>query len=230
MMADLACLAPSGETPADALGAVFACDGPDLDAGLLGLAGVVLPVEGEGRAAALLDAGAARVFIGEAALSDCGVVERLATRFGTERVGIYARARRMEVGWSFETVSNADFKVVTPSVCEPSWEILRADGSRSGTRVHWWLGEMMKRGASAALLRVDLRDDADLNLCAGLVEELGERLWLGPLDDAVPALADWVAYGKLVRIVLPPSLYARRDALLPAPAAEIASAPTGEAA
>jgi hypothetical protein len=215
MSTAFSCLAPPGETPADAPGAVFACDGPDLGNDLAPLAGVVLPAEGEARAAALLDTGAVRVFVGDAALRDAGVVERLVSRFGGERIGVYVPARRMEVGWSFETVSNADFRVVTPSVCEPCWEILRADGSRSGTRVHWWLGEMIKRGVSATLVRVDIRDDADLNVCAGLVEDFGERLWLGPLADPAPALADWVAYGKLARIVLPPALYARREQLLP---------------
>ena len=230
MNTEFSCLAAAGEMLPDHVGASFACDVAGIEAGLATLAGVVLATQGEARAAALLEAGAARVFVGGAALADCGVVERLAARFGTARVGVYVAARRMEVGWSFETVSNADFKVVTPSLCEPCWEILRADGSRSGTQVHWWLGEMIKRGASAALVRVDLRDDADLNLCAGLVEDLGARLWLGPLDDTAPALADWVAYGKLARIVLPPALFALRDGLLPAPATESEPSSTMEAA
>mgnify|MGYP005844902551 CR=1 FL=1 len=229
MSIELACFVPAGEpSPVMEDSAVFVCDRPALD--LNDGSSVVLPVEDEARAVALLEAGAARVFVGDAALADAGVVARLAGRFGEARVGVYVPARRMEVSWSFETVSNADFKVVTPSVCEPCWEILRADGSASGTRVHWWLGEMIKRGASAALLRVDLRDDADLNLCAGLVEELGERLWLGPLAHSEPALGDWVAYGKLARIVLPPALFARRDELLPQPAVEPVPASNLEAA
>lgn len=200
---------PDGVDPAD----VFAFDDERIDGKLAALAGVVLRAAGETRAEALFAAGAARVFVGEAALRDSGVVERLAAKFGAGRVGVYVSARRIEVGWSFDTTSNADFRVVTPSQCEPGWEMLRADGSRSGVRVHWWLGEVMQRGAAAALVQVDLRDDADLNLCAGLVEDFGERLWLGPLDDAEPALDDWVGYGRIARMALPPPLFARRDVL-----------------
>lgn len=244
MNAEIACLAAAGEALPEDAAVAFVCDAaaaarlatrppPAPPATPAVLAGVVLPTEGEARAAQLLEAGAGRVFVGAAALADCGVVERLAQRFGTACVGVYVPAQRMEVSWSFETVSNADFKVVTPSVCEPCWEILRADGSASGTRVHWWLGEMMRRGASAALLRVDIGDDADLNLCAGLAEAVGgdrgERLWLGPLHETAPALADWVAYGRLARIVLPPALFARRSELLP-PAAGTEPSASVEAA
>lgn len=209
------CFSVAGEHVEAAEGALFVCDAPGMEASLAACDGVVLPVQGEARAAALLEADAKRVFLGEAALADCGVVERLADRFGAERIGVAISAKRMEGSWSFDKVSNADFKVVAPSVCEPCWEILRADGTRSGTRVHWWLSEMMKRGAAAALVRVDIRDDADLNLCAGLVEDLGERLWLGPLEQAEPSLGEWTTYGKLERILLPPALYARRGELLP---------------
>ena len=73
----------------------------------------------------------------------------------------------MAVSWSFDTVSNADFRVVTPSLCEPGWEIVRADGSATGIRVDWWLGEMKKRGIATVLVQVDVLDDTDLNLCAG---------------------------------------------------------------
>jgi hypothetical protein len=122
----------------------------------------------------------------------------------------------MDVTWSFDTVSNADFRVLTPSLCEPGWEILRADGSATGIEVAWWLGEMKKRGASTVLVQVDIGDDADLNLCAGLVEKLGDRLWIAPHRQAEPVLADWVAYGKVAQIALPPALFARRTDLLPA--------------
>lgn len=228
MSIEWACFVPAGEAmPAPDGAAAFVCDQSALN--LDEVAGVVLPVEDEARAVALLEAGATRVFVGDAALADAGVVARLTERFGSSRVGVYMPARRMAVRWSFDTVSNADFKVVTPSVCEPCWEILRADGSASGTRVHWWVQQMIERGASAALLRVDLHDDADLNLCAGLVEELGERLWLGPLTDTQPALSDWVAYGKLTRIVLPPALFVRREELLP-PSRESQPASNQEAA
>ena len=168
----------------------------------------------EARAAALLEAGAPRVLLGEAVLSDAELPLRLAARFGPERVGLFVPARRMAVSWSFDTVSNADFRVVTPSLCQPGWEILRADGSASGIRVGWWLGEMKKRGISTVLVQVDILDDTDLNLCAGLVEDLGEGLWITPGGQADPALTDWVRYGKATRIALPPALFERRAVLL----------------
>lgn len=168
----------------------------------------------EARAAALLEAGAPQVLLGEAVLSDADLPLRLAARFGAERVGLFVPARRMAVSWSFDTVSNADFRVVTPSLCEPGWEIRRADGSATGIRVDWWLGEMKKRGISTALVQVDILDDTDLNLCAGLVEDLCEGLWIAPAGQGEPALADWVRYGKAARIALPPALFERRAVLL----------------
>lgn len=168
----------------------------------------------EAGAATLLEAGAPRVLLGEAVLGDADLPLRLAARFGPDRVGLFVPARRMAVSWSFDTVSNADFRVVTPSLCEPGWEILRANGSATGIRVDWWLGEMKKRGISTALVQVDIVDDTDLNLCAGLVEELGEGLWIAPGGEVEPALADWVRYGKATRIALPPALFERRAGLL----------------
>lgn len=166
------------------------------------------------RAAALLEAGAPQVLLGEAVLSDTDLPLRLAARFGAERIGLFVPARRMAVSWSFDTVSNADFRVVTPSLCEPGWEILRADGSATGIRVDWWLGEMKKRGIATVLVQVDILDDTDLNVCAGLVEDLGEGLWIAPAGQGEPALADWVRYGKATRLALPPALFERRAVLL----------------
>lgn len=168
----------------------------------------------EARAAALLEAGAPQVLLGEAVLSDADLPLRLAARFGPDRVGLFVPARRMAVSWSFDTVSNADFRVVTPSLCEPGWEILRADGSATGIRVDWWLGEMKKRGIATVLVQVDILDDTDLNLCAGLVEDQGEGLWIAPGGQGEPALIDWVRYGKITRIALPPALFERRAVLL----------------
>jgi len=168
----------------------------------------------EARAAALLEAGAPQVLLGEAVLSDADLPLRLAARFGAERIGLFVPARRMAVSWSFDTVSNADFRVVTPSLCEPGWEIVRADGSAAGIRVDWWLGEMKKRGIATVLVQVDVLDDTDLNLCAGLVEALGEGFWIAPGGQFEPALADWVRYGKVTRIALPTALFERRAVLL----------------
>jgi hypothetical protein len=169
--------------------------------------GIVLRTAGETLARSLLEAGAPRVYLGEAALLDGALVERLAAAYGAERIGLYVPARRMEVSWSMDTVSNADFRVMTPSICEPCWEILKADGSRSGTHAAWWLGEMFARGACSALLRVDMTDDADLNILAGLTERWGERLWLAPLADPAPDFAAWVELGGARRLAVPEDMF-----------------------
>jgi len=63
-------------------------------------------------------------------------------------------------------------------------------------------------------VQVDVLDDTDLNLCAGLVEDLGEGFWIAPGGQFEPALADWVRYGKVTRIALSPALFERRAVLL----------------
>jgi hypothetical protein len=220
------CLAPAGAAPADVSDA-YLIDDPALDAGTIpAAAGIVLPREGAARAAALLAAGARRVFLGEAALLDSSILAALATRFGSERVGVYVPARRIEISWSFDTTSNADFKVLTPSLGAPAWEALRADGTPTGTQVLWWLGEMLKQDAAEALLCVDIRDDSDLNLCAECVEHFGNWIWVGPLADAEPALDEWIRYGHVRQLALPPALHARAIAI---DAAVTATADAGSA-
>lgn len=158
--------------------------------------GDMLPPEGgEAGIRAILDAGAQLVFIGEDALLDGTLVERLASEYGGGRIGLHVPVRRMQVSWSMDIDSNADFRVMTPSVCEPCWEILRADGSGSGTHAAWWLGEMFRLGASQALIQVDMADDTDLNILAGLTERWGDRLWLAPLTDPAPDFSAWVELG-----------------------------------
>ncbi|CAI09799.1 hypothetical protein ebA6422 [Aromatoleum aromaticum EbN1] len=223
-----ACLVGASETPPDVDAEVFVIDGDAVGARLASAVAIILPAEGEARASELLAAGARRVLLGEAALRDAELVPRLVARFGAERIGVFVPARRMEVAWSFDMVSNADFRVVTPSLCEAGWEILRADDSATDIRANWWLGEMKKRGVSIALVQVDIVDDTDLNLCAGLVEDLGERLWIAPRRQSEPALADWVAYGKAAQIALSPSLFARRAELLPAVSPSDAVSPAVE--
>lgn len=197
----------------------FVCDGPGVEAVAALCAGVILSGDDEQRAATLLAAGADCVFVGEAALLDSTVVDRLVAAHGAERIGIYAPLGRQSVSWSFETVSNADFKTVTPSHCEPAWEVLRADGSGTGTLASWWLKAVRELGASRFLVRVDIRDDIDLNLCAGLVEDLGDALWIGPLQDPAPALADWIDYGQCRQLALPAATYAQCADLPGAPKA-----------
>lgn len=177
----------------------------------IGRAQVVLNGETERVAASLLDAGVTRVYVGEAALLDSATLSRLFKRFGAARLGLHAPVRRQAVNWSFETESNADFRVVTPSLCEPVWEVLRANGDASGVRAQPWLEEMVHRGVQSVLLRADIRDDADLNLCAGMAEALGDALWLAPLHDPAPAIGDWIDFGQATQLALPTLLYHRRD-------------------
>lgn len=199
-------------TEVDADDLVF--DGSGIEAVAALCAGVILAGGDEQRAATLLAAGAECIFIGEAALQDSTVINRLVATHGANHVGIYAPLKRQNVSWSFETVSNADFKTVTPSHCEPAWEVLRADGVGTGTLASWWLKAMRDLGATRFLVRVDIQDDTDLNLCAGLVEDLGDALWLGPLTQPTPNLADWVEYGQCRQLVLSAAAYAQRDSLL----------------
>ncbi len=190
----------------------FLFDGMAIDACAAECAGIVLPNGSEARADSLLAAGAKQVLIGEAALLDSGSIERLVEKYGKERIGLYVPVRNLAVNWSFETVSNADFKVVTPSLCEPTWEVLRADGSGTGTHAEWWIGQMVERGAQTVLLHADIENDIDLNLCAGLVEKLGEQLWVAPRTNYAPPLADWIAFGQVRQLALPADLYQQREA------------------
>lgn len=176
-------------------------DVPGVEAVAAACTGIVLAQGDEHRAATLLNIGAPLVFLGEAALTDSGIVRRLAAAFGSERIGIYAPAQRQSVSWGFETVSNADFRTVTPSHCEPAWEVLLADGSATGTLVAWWLAAMRDLGASQLLVRVAIDDDTDLNLCADLVERYGDALWLQPAAGAIP-LSDWIRYGQARQFAL----------------------------
>lgn len=175
---------------------------------------VLMGAESEAVAARLLQAGARKVFLGEAALHDSSVVTRLVHGFGSARVGLHVPVQRQSVSWSFETESNEDFNVVTPSLCEPVWEVLKANGEPTGVRAAQWIDAMLQHGAGSVLLRVDIADDIDLNLCAGLVETVGERLWVAPLTDTPFALADWINFGQVTQLALPTALYHRRHTLL----------------
>jgi hypothetical protein len=78
------------------------------------------------------------------------------------------------------------------------------------------------------LLRADICDDTDLNLCAGMVEALGDKLWIAPLHDPAPAVADWISFGQATQLALPMALYQRRQEFQPqaaAPADGSAAAP-----
>jgi hypothetical protein len=192
--------AEPAEAPAGAT--VFMLDGADLPADLSNIM-VVVPEAGAARARHLLAAGAHKVLLGEAALLDSSTVKQLADEFGSERVGVWLPAKRMEVSWSLDLDSNADFRCLTPSVGTPSWEVLRGDGSRTGTEIAWWAEQMLGLGASLALVGVfDFEHDQDLNICAGLVERFGNRLWLTPLGNMEADLVPLVRFGRARQLAL----------------------------
>jgi imidazole glycerol phosphate synthase subunit HisF len=181
----------------------FVFDASGVEAVADACAGIVLAQGDEQRAATLLSIGAPLVLLGEAALRDSGIVQRLAAAFGGERIGVYAPVRRQAVSWGFESVSNADFRTVTPSHCEPAWEVLLADGAPTGTLVAWWLTALRDLGATQFLVQPAIDDDIDLNLCADLVERLDSALWLIPAVGGAVPLADWVRYGQARQLALP---------------------------
>ncbi len=181
---------------------VFMLDRIDLPADLSNIM-VVIPEAGASRARQLLAAGAHKVLLGDAALLDSSLVKQLADEFGSERVGVWLPARRMEVSWSLDLDSNADFRCLTPSVGVPSWEVLRGDENRTGTEIGWWMEQMLALGASLALVGAfDLDDNRDLNVCADLMERFGTRLWLAPLGNPEADLAPVVRFGKARQLVL----------------------------
>jgi|UniRef100_Q47CU3 hypothetical protein len=208
MSISFCCLA---ETFDPAREAQYLVDNPGVEGCVGQCAAVILPAGDETRAEVLLAAGARQVLIGEAALLDSGIIERLVAKYGKERIGLAVPVRNLAVDWAFETVSNADFKVVTPSICEPTWEVLRADGSGTGTHAEWWIGQMVEQGAHTVLLLADIENDSDLNLCAGLVEKLGTQLWVAPRTIEAPPLADWIAFGQVRQFALRPDLYQQRE-------------------
>ncbi len=184
----------------------FVFDAPGIEAVADVCAGIVLTDGDEQRATTLLSIGAPLVFLGEAALRDSTVVNRLVAAFGGECVGVYAPVRRQTKSWGFETASNADFKTVTPSHCEPAWEVLMADETPTGTLAAWWLSALRDLGATQFLVRPDHGDDGDLNICADLAERLGDALWLAPPADPALPLIDWVRYGRANRLALSDSI------------------------
>ena len=224
--ADLFSLATLGAPDAAALSDFLIDDGCWLGDGTA-IRGIVLPGQNESRARGLLEMEVPIVFLGEAALQDGELIERLARQYGSERLGVYLPVRRMEVSWTLETTSNADFKTFAPSHCEPAWEILLADGNRTGTLAAWWLQAMFERGAGSAMIRADILDDTDLNLCAGLTELHADRLWFAPATAGANRYADWLRWGKVARLAVPGSDFEHHPdilALKTAPAEEMAVA------
>jgi hypothetical protein len=186
---------------AAAEGMHFVRDGAALPVALQNL-NVVLESGTEARAGELLERGAARVLLADAALLDSTIVSRLVQQYGPERIGVSVLARKRHVSWTLDTVSNEDFNCLTPSYGKPGWEIVMSDDTATGTDAEWWLGEMLKLGASVALIRADIEDD-DLNLCAGLVETHGDKFWFSPWQLPDADLEPWVRYGQIRQLLLP---------------------------
>lgn len=168
----------------------------------LSQASVVLGRGGVARARFLLERGARQVLIGQAALLDSSVIGTLSRECGAARIGLWVPARRMATSWALDRHSNADFRCITPSRGAPSWEVLKDDGSGSGTDALWWIGKMLERGAGSALVAVDMHDDDDFNICAAMMERFGPALWLTPLANVKTELDDWVRFGQARKLAI----------------------------
>lgn len=107
----------------------------------------------------------------------------------------------MSVSWSLDRVSNADFKCLTPSLPQPAWEVLTSAGVGTGTLADWWIGQMRTLGAGTVLVSLTHAEDADLAICAGLVEDCGETLWLAPPDECAVPAGDWSKFGQARQLV-----------------------------
>lgn len=182
-------------------------DGDGLPDELVGVS-VVLRAGGRERAIELAGRGAVRVLIGEPAVLDSELIKTLSDELGTEKVGVWVPVRRRHISWTMDIVSNADFRCLTPSYGKESWEVLMNDGSGTGTDADWWIGQMFERGASQALVGADIKDDIDLNNCAGLVELFGASLWVTPLLDPEADMLPWVQFGQVSNLVVPAIQYA----------------------
>lgn len=194
-----ACFVSATALHADARAFVCDCDElPDV----LDNCVVVMADGDEARAETLLARGAACVLLADAAMRDSGCITRLVAGYGTERIGIVVQAAKRQVSWNMDTVSNADFRCLTPSYGKVGWEIVMSDGTPSGTDAEWWVGEMRALGAAMVLIQADVQDD-DLNLCAGLVEAHGEAIWFTPWKQPDADLEPWVRHGQIRQIVLP---------------------------
>jgi|CXWL01.1.fsa_nt_gi hypothetical protein len=180
------------------------------------------------QAAFLVAAGAPPVALAHAA----SVLERSVQ--GDTRVGAWLPVRRMEVSWSLDTQSNGDFKCMAPSNPQARWEVLAGDLAgdlaRTGADAGAWIETLARLGLTTVVIGVDMQDDRDLDLCAGLIERWGPLLWFSPLTPADADLAAWVEFGQVARLVLPSTaagtalaapLLARFGS--PRPAAELAT-------
>lgn len=182
-------------------GMCFVEDAPGLPESLTGLH-VAMGAGDEARVAELLERGAERVLLGDLAL-DSAAVGRLVGQHGGERIGIWVRAARADVRWTLaDEAPNAGFKCMLPTVAVAGWEMLKSDGSSAGTRVEWWIGQVLDKGVSMALIGIDMGDN-DLNICATLILEHGDKLWFSPRRAPDADLEPWVKWGQVRQLVWP---------------------------
>ena len=183
-------------------GPVFMLDGGSVPMRLR-TTSLVLEQAGIARARLRLAAGARQVLLGEAVLDDPGIVAAAVREFGPQRVGAWLPARRAPVAWSMDSFSNGDFKCMVPTNPQARWDVLRSDREPAGIDVERCIERVIAQGAGTVLVGIDMQDDRDLDLCAGLVERFGRQLWLTPLRDLSADLAPWVQWGQVRQLVLP---------------------------
>lgn len=164
---------------------------------------VVLPGAGLTQARARLAAGAGQVLFADAARQDPALMRAALAEFGVERVGAWIPARRMPVSWAMDTQSNGDFKCMVPSNPQARWEVLGSDLQGTGTDAAVWIEQLARMGVTTVLVSTSMHDERDLDLCAGLIEDFGKRLWFSPLKAAEADLASWVEFGQVRQLVLP---------------------------
>ena len=169
------------------------------------LAGVSVVLESGGlpRARLRLAAGAQQVLLGDVTLQQPGIVKAAVEEFGPDRMGIWLPARRAPVSWALDSQSNGDFKCMVPSNPQARWDVLRSDRQPAGLDAGGWMAKLVDCGVKTILVAVDMEDDRDLDLCAGLMEQYGPHLWFTPLDRPAAELSAWVEYGQARRLVLP---------------------------
>lgn len=165
-------------------------------------ASVVLPDGGLARAMAVRASGAERVFLADAVLEDSQLMKWLAEEIGSKHMGVWVPVRRMEVAWSLDYDTNADFRCVVPSYAKPAWEVLKSDMTRTGTEAGWWIEQMLAQGASQVLVSADLTDERDLHICAEMAERFGERLWFSPLTPGQD-MKPWVQWAQVRQLAVP---------------------------
>ena len=163
---------------------------------------IVLDQGTEARASELIALGAERVLLADAALLDITAVARLVQQHGAERIGVWLPVKKRQISWAIDYISNEDFNCLTPSFGKAGWEVVKSDGTSTGTDAEWWVSETLSLGASLVLISVDAHDD-DLNICAGLMENHGKKLWFTPWQLPDADLEPWVRYGRVRRLVLP---------------------------